>query len=136
MHPTDKCPQGLFIGIKSDGTRDVRVSFGHVISLAHDLRLLYENHIQDWINLIPSLHNRPLCNVLLRNLVLLLILLLHNVYATSIGRHRALSCFLAGEGRSMPVPTSQQPLRMVATSAYFQQRQSTRNPGADYLLLL
>ncbi|KAI2510323.1 hypothetical protein MHU86_4047 [Fragilaria crotonensis] len=33
----------------------------------------------------------------------------HSINATSIGRHRALSCFLAGEGRAMPVPTSQQP---------------------------
>jgi hypothetical protein len=35
--------------------------------------------------------------------------LFHSINATSIGRHRALSCFLAGEGRAMPVPTSQQP---------------------------
>ncbi|KAI2493936.1 hypothetical protein MHU86_20621 [Fragilaria crotonensis] len=47
-----------------------------------------------------------------------------------------LSCFLAGEGRAMPVPTSQQPATEDGCrERALQQRQSTRNPGVDCLLL-
>ncbi|KAI2505030.1 hypothetical protein MHU86_9386 [Fragilaria crotonensis] len=60
----------------------------------------------------------------------------HSINATSIGRHRALSCFLAGEGRAMPVPTSQQPATEDGCrERALQQRQSTRNPGVDYLFV-
>lgn len=54
---------------------------------------------------------------------------------TSIGQHRTLNFFLAGKGRTMPIlPTSQQP-RMAEQARYFQQRQSTPNPGADWLFV-
>ena len=44
---------------------------------------------------------------------------------------------LAGKGGTKPVPTLQQPLRMVVTSTYFSTKTiNAQNPGADYLLFV